>query len=483
MINDFKYLINELLKEKKETEWIEFKHNNPLFDDIGEYISALSNSAALLRRPYAYLIWGIDDDRNIVGTTFNFATTKNGNEELESWVTRLLKPRINLKYDHCEIDGKTIGILTIPAAHNEPVQFKNKKFIRIGSYKKAMSEYPEKEKALWSILSRHSFEDDVALDGLEYEEALNLLNYNKYYKMLNIPLPEEKKNFLNNFISEKFILKNDDGSYAITNLGALLFANDLNQFEHLKRKAIRIIQYKGKDRTETISEQSGIKGYVAGFEGMIRYINTILPKNEIIEQALRKQLPVYPEIAIRELVANALVHQDLSLSGTSPMVEIFSDRIEITNPGTPLIDTLRFMDEPPQTRNEQLCAFMRRVGICEERGSGIDKVIKSVEIYQLPAPDFKKKTNHTLSIMFAPKPFSKMDKEDRIRACYQHASLLLLSNERMTNSSLRKRFGLADKSYTIVSKILKDTLAAKLIKTADQSSDSKKDIKYIPFWG
>ena len=301
--------------------------------------------------------------------------------------------------------------------------------------------------------------------------------------MLNIPLPEEKKNFLNNFISEKFILKNDDGSYAITNLGALLFANDLNQFEHLKRKAIRIIQYKGKDRTETISEQSGIKGYVAGFEGMIRYINTILPKNEIIEQALRKQLPVYPEIAIRELVANALVHQDLSLSGTSPMVEIFSDRIEITNPGTPLIDTLRFMDEPPQTRNEQLCAFMRRVGICEERGSGIDKVIKSVEIYQLPAPDFKKKTNHTLSIMFAPKPFSKMDKEDRIRACYQHASLLLLSNERMTNSSLRKRFGLADKSYTIVSKILKDTLAAKLIKTADQSSDSKKDIKYIPFWG
>ena len=159
-----------------------------------------------------------------------------------------------------------------------------------------MSEYPEKEKALWSILSRHSFEDDVALDGLEYEEALNLLNYNKYYKMLNIPLPEEKKNFLNNFISEKFI---------------------------------RIIQYKGKDRTETISEQSGIKGYVAGFEGMIRYINTILPKNEIIEQALRKQLPVYPEIAIRELVANALVHQDLSLSGTSPMVEIFSDRIEI----------------------------------------------------------------------------------------------------------------------------------------------------------
>ena len=165
------------------------------------------------------------------------------------------------------------------------------------------------------------------------------------------------------------------------------------------------------------------------------------------------------------------------------MVEIFSDRIEITNPGTPLIDTLRFMDEPPQTRNEQLCAFMRRVGICEERGSGIDKVIKSVEIYQLPAPDFKKKTNHTLSIMFAPKPFSKMDKEDRIRACYQHASLLLLSNERMTNSSLRKRFGLADKSYTIVSKILKDTLAAKLIKTADQSSDSKKDIKYIPFWG
>ena len=84
-------------------------------------------------------------------------------------------------------------------------------------------------------------------------------------------------------------------------------------------------------------------------------------------------------------MANALIHQDFSLTGTGPTVEIFADRIEVTNPGTPLIDTLRFIDEPPQSRNETLAATMRRLNICEERGSGIDKVISQVELYQLPA--------------------------------------------------------------------------------------------------
>src|ERR1035438_737625 len=110
---------------------------------------------------------------------------------------------------------------------------------------------------------------------------------------------------------------------------------------------------------------------------------------------------MYPEIAIRELVANAIIHQDFRLHGVSPLVEIFSDRIEITNPGQPLISTLRFIDEPPQSRNEVLAALMRRLNICEERGSGIDKVISQAELFQLPAPEFLSYENHTKAVMFA----------------------------------------------------------------------------------
>ena len=141
--------------------------------------------------------------------------------------------------------------------------------------------------------------------------------------------------------------------------------------------------------------------------------------NEEIGKALRKTVRMYPELAIRELVANALIHQDLYERGSAPVVEIFSDRIEITNPGTPLITTMRFIDEY-QSRNEKLASLMRRVGICEEQGSGIDKVIFQVEVFQLPAPEFMATEKHTKVILYAYQKLSDMNRKDRIRACYQH---------------------------------------------------------------
>ena len=94
-------------------------------------------------------------------------------------------------------------------------------------------------------------------------------------------------------------------------------------------------------------------------------------------------------VAVRELVANALIHQDFSITGAGPMVEIFEGRIEVTNPGEPLVATDRFLDSPPKSRNESLASLMRRFRICEERGSGIDKVVSQIELYQLPPPLFE----------------------------------------------------------------------------------------------
>lgn len=163
--------------------------------------------------------------------------------------------------------------------------------------------------------------------------------------------------------------------------------------------------------------------------------------NEVIGKALREEVRMYPEVVIRELVANALVHQDFEQTGQSVMVEIFSDRIEITNNGQPLIETDRFVDEY-QPRNEALGDIMRRMGICEEKGSGIDKVVSGTETYQLPAPDFRVKPYHTTAVLFAHKDFSLMTSSDRIRACYLHCCLKYVSGERMTNQSLPERFKL-----------------------------------------
>jgi predicted HTH transcriptional regulator len=212
------------------------------------------------------------------------------------------------------------------------------------------------------------------------------------------------------------------------------------------------------------------------------YLNDQLLSTERIISALRQEEKKFPEIAVRELIANALIHQDLSSIGDSAMVEVFIDRIEITNPGIPLVDPLRFIDEPPKSRNEQMASCLRRFSICEERGSGIDKVVAAIEHFRLPAPEFLVTHNHFRVILFAARSLASMTKNDKIRACYQHACLCHVSGNDMTNSSLRSRFGISDNNYPMASRIITDTLVAKLIKLRDPNNKSKKHSRYVPFW-
>ena len=184
----------------------------------------------------------------------------------------------------------------------------------------------------------------------------------------------------------------------------------------------------------------------------------------------------------REFVANALIHQDFSIGGTSPMIEIFKTRMEITNPGKPLIDTLRFIDHAPRSRNEQLASIMRRMNFCEERGSGIDRAIEQCELYQLPAPDFIDETDFTRVTLFAPKTLRQMNREEKIRACYQHCCLLYDTGEKMTNETLRKRLDISQENYPIASRIIAETVSGNFIKL-DDTSRSRKYAQYIPIWG
>lgn len=226
-------------------------------------------------------------------------------------------------------------------------------------------------------------------------------------------------------------------------------------------------------------------GSAVAFEAAVAFINSQLPQNEPVGQAFRQEVRVHPEQAIRDLVANCLIHQELSVTGTGPMVEIFDSRMEITNPGEPLVDTLRFIDTPPKTRNEAMAAMMRRMKICEEAGTGIDKVIEAIEAFQLPAPDFTAITTtqpgFTKATLFAPRKLNDMDSKERIRACYQHACLCHVSGGRMTNASMRQRFGIEEHNAAKASRIIAEALAADLIMPFDPDQ-GKKYARYLPFW-
>ncbi|MCK4659574.1 MAG: putative DNA binding domain-containing protein [Phycisphaerae bacterium] len=476
-------LLHELCQLPHETEWVEFKCNNDNPVEIGEYISALANSAALKGKTNAYLVWGVvDKSHEVVGATFRPTEAKKGNEELENWLVRLLNPRIHFRFIEFDVDGKHIAMIEIPRAAHQPVQFQGVEYIRVGSYKKKLKDYAEKARELWRIFDVTPFEHLVAAERIDASDVLNLLDYPAYFKLLDMPLPESRDGILQRLADDHMIETCQGGGWNILNLGAILFASDLSKFRHLARKAMRVIEYDGDGRVKTKREYGGHKGYATGFEGLIGFLKGILPENEVIGEALRKTVPMYPELAIRELVANVLIHQDFTISGAGPMVEVFDGRLEITNPGEPLVDTQRFLDTPPQSRNEALASFLRRVGICEERGSGIDKVVSETEFYQLPAPLFEVVGGHTRAVLFAHKPFAEMDKADRIRACYLHACLQYVQRKFMTNSTLRDRFGIASNNRAQASRLIKAALQAGKIRQNDPEGESRKDTKYVPFW-
>ena len=186
-------------------------------------------------------------------------------------------------------------------------------------------------------------------------------------------------------------------------------------------------------------------------------------------------------LAIREAVANALIHQDFSISGTGPFVEIFKNRIEITNPGIPLVDIRRIIDNPPRSRNEKLAALMRRLRMCEELGTGWDKIVITCECMQLPPPKIELFEDSTRVTLFSEIPFSNYSMEEKLWACYLHACIKYVEQEQLTNSSLRKRFGLNDSAAGNISRLIKEAVSHELIKPLD-SNTAPRYMKYIPIW-
>ena len=482
-----KNMINSIVEEARkylyEQPWIEFKHNNCDPQEIGEYVSALSNTAALFNQEHAFLIWGIDDKTHeIIGTTFIPQESKVGNQGLELWISTQLDPQKQFYFHTTEIEGYPIVLLEISRAHSAPVKFRGVDYIRIDSYKKKLKDFPDTERELWAIFSKKPFEAMIAMENVSGDFVLRELDYSSYFELLSQDLPSDKAKILEALTNDKMIITAETGNYNITNLGAILFAKRLSDFQALARKAVRVIKYEGNGRIGAASKEQVVsKGYACGFEGLIAYITNLLPNNEVIGKALRKVVPMYPDIAVRELVANCLIHQNFFMQGTSPLIEIFSDRMEITNPGSPLIDKARFVDHPPISRNEQLASFMRRIGVCEERGSGYDKVVFETEFYQLPAPEIEIYNDHTKVILYAHKEYAQMSKEDRYRACYLHACLKRVNREYMTNASLRERFNIDRKNISMVSRLLSDTCALGLIYVSPDST-SDKNRKYLPFW-
>ncbi|MBR5457774.1 MAG: putative DNA binding domain-containing protein [Kiritimatiellae bacterium] len=487
MPEDYSMLIKRLLSVPAEGSTVEFKENNSNPESIGRYISGLANSAAL-KSAYddAYVVWGVEDGTHrLIGTSFNPKTKKIKQQNLELWLRQNLSANADFTFITHKEDEKEIVILRIKPALRTPVTFMGKTYIRTGSSLQELKSENEKARQLWSALEQTPYEERPALRHTNVQQVLSLLDYTRYFTQTNTPMPDNDEEILGYLEKEKLITRQDSGQWAITNVGALLFAHSLDDFHDLSRKALRIVHYYGTRRTAQTTRADAIWGY-ADFDRTFTTILDELPARENIDHALRQNASVFPRLALRELLANMLIHQDLSVAGAGPLVEIFDGRIEFSNPGTSLIDVNRLVNDPPQSRNPLLSRLSRRLGMCEEAGSGWDKIIDSCEDAHLPplAVTVQEDPPSMRVVMRQERSFKLLTVQERIEAAYWHACVQYANNDFLTNTSLRERFALPSANSTAisqVSRVIREAVDMNLLRPFDAEA-SRKNMRYVPGW-
>ena len=467
--------LTPLPHELNELDWKQSL--SPKKERLVEHLSAFANYPN-----GGYLVFGIDDRTGTVaGIRQDVVGTIVG--QLANLGRDALEPPLALDHAVIEYREKPLLVVFIREQRVKPVHLRGKSiehcFIRSGGTTRKAS----RQEVGALLLNSHTprWEELRASKLLTAEEVVKKLDIDAIHRLLNRPLPDSQEELMRWLGDEKFV--DPDSGYYITNFGAIAAARKLSDFDGLERKRVRVIRYKGLNKVQTIDETVGQKGYAVGFEGLIRHLTSILPHSEVIEKALRTEVAVYPEIALRELIANALVHQDFGIPGTGPMIEIFDNRIVFTNPGVlpPSKNLDRLIGTTPESRNEILASAFRRYRICEERGTGFQKVVTSIELFGLPPVGFEQGENYFRVILYSPRKFSQMSSAERIEACYQHAVLKYLSSGAMTNTTLRERLKMHEKQRTQVSNLIADAVTAGRIKRKDPTVGSKF-AEYLPYW-
>jgi predicted HTH transcriptional regulator len=453
----------------REHQQLEFKEAKNQFDStrLHRYCVALANEGG------GILLMGIADKppRPVVGTQAHPDPVASAEKLFEALGFRVDVEAV------AHPDGRVVVFHIPPRPKGTAYQLGGAYWMRSGEELVPMSE--DQLRKIFAEGAPDAMEE-FARTGLHGAAVVDLLDTQRFFELIGLPYPSDRNGVLDRLLAERLI-DETPGGFGIRRLTALLLAKRLSDFPEVERKAVRVVVYNGTSKLETKLDRKSKVGYAASFTGMVRFIMSQLPQNEVIENALRKEVKLIPEIAVREVLANALIHQDLNMEGASVMVEIYGDRVEFSNPGEPIVPTERFIDGY-QSRNERMADLMRRMHICEERSSGIDKLVNAAEVFQLPAPEFRVGHRRTQVIIYGPKPFADMDRADRIRACYQHCVLRYVMNERMTNQSLRERFHLPESKVASITQIIAATLESGAIKPDERVGSSRKFARYLPHW-
>lgn len=380
--------VQELIAYPTEANWFEFKENWYEPNGIGEYISSLSNAAALEGQENGYLVWGINNDTHeITGTTFDFRTDVK-NEPLEHFLARQVMPDNNFYFKEITLDSKRVIVMVVPAASKIPTSFDGNRYLRIGSSKVNLNKYPERESHLFYILR-------VGLPTMcntesEYQE----LTFDKlfvYYASKGLTL--NRRNFKKNLG-----LLTENGKY---NLLAQLISDD----SHIP---IRFAIFHGTDKASTMYSvrEFGNTCLLFSLDKVLEYgeVLNVPQADERGRKVERKEVPLFNQDAYREAIINAFVHNQW-ITGNAPMITVFSDRIEILSRGTiPPRQTIEgFYAGESIPVNQKLSDMFLQLHISERTGRGVPKI---TEVYGKETYEFRE-NSIVVSI-----PFTRVQEEE-----------------------------------------------------------------------
>ena len=368
---DYSKIIKELIAYPTEREWFEFKENWYEAKGLGEYISSLSNAAALFGEKYGYLVWGVHDETHeIKGTTFEFNVNVRS-EPLQHYLARQLFPDNNFTFNEVYIGGKRLVVMQVPAAQKVPTAFDGVRYLHIGSSKVNLAKYPDREANLFQILNVGLPTVDNTVS--EYQE----LTFDKlfvYYASKGIVLNE------NNF-KKNLGLLTADGRY---NLLAQLLSDD----SHIP---VRLSVFSGKTKASTMYSvrEFGNTCLLLSLDKVLEYgeVLNVPQADERNRKVERKEVLLFNTDAFREAIINAFVHNSW-VSGNAPMITVFNDRIEILSRGTlpPGQTTEGFFAGESIPVNQKLSDIFLQLHISERTGRGVPKI---TEIYGKETYEFR----------------------------------------------------------------------------------------------
>ena len=471
-----KNLHNSLHPVKVEMNELDWKSGlSEKSERLAQHISAFANQAG-----GGTFAFGVNNDATL------FTPSKDEAEiilnRLGSIARNNLHIPIKLEHASVEYQGEGIFFIHVPEQFDKPVYLRGAT-IYDSYYRSAGQTHKMSRQQVHDMIASKegiTFENRIAASGLSADQILTMLDFGEFYKLTNKPTPLGAEKIAEGLSDYNFCKKHKDG-WAITNLGAALFARDLRIFPSLEFRYAVVRQYTETNNRDISAENFFYEGYAVSLDKIVGYIMSLLEKTEDILHPKRENKYPYPEVAIRELVANMVLHQSFEVYGITLAVEIFTNRIVITNPGTPLIDTNRFIDLPPKSRNDMMAQAMFLFNLCEKRGSGMDRAVAGIEAMHLPAITIEKGEDFTRIRIFPEKKYKEMSKTEKILACYQHACILYEDGKMLTNQSLRERLSIGKNNAAVASRIISDTICAGLIKAREESA-STKFREYVPYY-